>query len=188
MSGYVLFLFSPRSIGREPVYVDLEADPKIDKDNPPDLKQYADAVEPPPKIEGQEDQPAAAAAKSTSSAKTTAAAGAGVGAVAAAGSSSSSKKSSSKGPKTAKGGAAAPSNAEVHLALTDVQTRTEELLSMVRGGAGLKSCCGVFRDAYKLLLLLLFLLHLMICHSKKCHIVGPAPQTVTEDSCCCCCR
>jgi len=95
-----------RSIGREPVYVDLEADPKIDKDNPPDLKQYADAVEPPPKVEGQEDQPAAAAANSTKTTAVAAAAG-GTGAVAAAGSSSSSKKSSSKAPKAAKGAAAA---------------------------------------------------------------------------------
>ncbi|GIL98787.1 hypothetical protein Vretimale_3978 [Volvox reticuliferus] len=32
-----------RALGREPVFVDLEADPKIDRDNPPDLKALADA-------------------------------------------------------------------------------------------------------------------------------------------------
>jgi len=42
-SGLEAFL---RSIGREPVYVDLEADPVIDKDNAPDLKHHVDGVEP----------------------------------------------------------------------------------------------------------------------------------------------
>lgn len=32
------------SIGRQAIWVDLEADPKIDKDNPPDLKSIADAA------------------------------------------------------------------------------------------------------------------------------------------------
>lgn len=34
------------SLGREAVWVDLEADPKIDKENPPDLKYVADAATP----------------------------------------------------------------------------------------------------------------------------------------------
>lgn len=33
-----------RAAGLEPVYVDLEAEPPINKDNPPDLKVYADAA------------------------------------------------------------------------------------------------------------------------------------------------
>ncbi|GIL64893.1 hypothetical protein Vafri_18732 [Volvox africanus] len=37
-----------RALGREPVFVDLEADPKIDQDNPPDLKSLADVTQPPP--------------------------------------------------------------------------------------------------------------------------------------------
>ncbi|GLI68602.1 hypothetical protein VaNZ11_013074 [Volvox africanus] len=37
-----------RALGGEPVFVDLEADPKIDRDNPPDLKALADATQPPP--------------------------------------------------------------------------------------------------------------------------------------------
>lgn len=35
-----------RAIGREPVYADLEVEPKIDRDNPPDLKHIADAAKP----------------------------------------------------------------------------------------------------------------------------------------------
>jgi hypothetical protein len=34
------------SHGREALWIDLEANPKIDKDNPPDLKHYAESVEP----------------------------------------------------------------------------------------------------------------------------------------------
>ena len=34
------------SLGREANWVDLEIDPKIDKDNPPDLKSIADAAKP----------------------------------------------------------------------------------------------------------------------------------------------
>jgi len=34
------------SLGKEAVWVDLEADPKIDKENPPDLKYIADAAVP----------------------------------------------------------------------------------------------------------------------------------------------
>lgn len=33
-------------MGREPLYVDLEAEPMIDKNNPPDLKAVADATLP----------------------------------------------------------------------------------------------------------------------------------------------
>jgi hypothetical protein len=35
-----------RRLGREPTYVDLEAAPRIDKDNPPDLKHVADGAAP----------------------------------------------------------------------------------------------------------------------------------------------
>lgn len=35
-----------RSHDREPIYVDLEASPPINKDNPPDLKEYADQAQP----------------------------------------------------------------------------------------------------------------------------------------------
>lgn len=34
------------SVGRQAVWVDLEANPKIDKDNPPDLKHHAESITP----------------------------------------------------------------------------------------------------------------------------------------------
>jgi hypothetical protein len=36
----MLFLYGCRVFGREAIFVDLEADPKIDKDNHPDLAKY----------------------------------------------------------------------------------------------------------------------------------------------------
>lgn len=36
------------AVGREPMYVDLEVEPKIDKENPPDLKHLADDTDPHP--------------------------------------------------------------------------------------------------------------------------------------------
>ncbi|GIL72316.1 hypothetical protein Vretimale_3978 [Volvox reticuliferus] len=51
-----------RALGREPVFVDLEADPKIDRDNPPDLKALADATQPAPLALPEGGTPAAPAA------------------------------------------------------------------------------------------------------------------------------
>jgi hypothetical protein len=44
--SFVLYSCCCRACGREPLYVDLEADPRIDKDTPPDLKSIADAAAP----------------------------------------------------------------------------------------------------------------------------------------------
>lgn len=41
-----ILLVLGRAAGREPLWVDLEADPVIDRDNPPDLKAVADAAAP----------------------------------------------------------------------------------------------------------------------------------------------
>jgi hypothetical protein len=45
------------SVNRAPVWVDLEAEPKIDRDNPPDLKDIADAAKPIVGKEGGEESP-----------------------------------------------------------------------------------------------------------------------------------
>lgn len=52
------------SLNRTPVWVDLEAEPKIDRDNPPDLKHIADAARPIVGLDGEE--PSQVGAKSTS--------------------------------------------------------------------------------------------------------------------------
>lgn len=59
------------SLGKEAVWVDLEADPKIDKDNPPDLKHIADEAKP---IVTNENEGSAAAAGEGASAGAPAAA------------------------------------------------------------------------------------------------------------------
>lgn len=147
-----------RAVGRTPVYVDLEADPKIDKDNPPDLKSLADAVEPPPKEEeGVESGAVGAAGSSSSSSAATAvatsAAQQGVG-----GGSTGKKKAAAKSVATP---AAATAIAEQHLQLTDVITRTDDLIDMVR-------CCTVTSCTLLLLLLLLPPLLLLLLLLRCC--------------------
>ncbi len=82
-----LGVWTRRAVGREPLWVDLEADPKIDRDNPPDLKAISDAAKPPaaalPPADGQA-QPAAAAAAGGAAPVAKAAAPAPAAAVAAA--------------------------------------------------------------------------------------------------------
>mmetsp|Transcript_40229 Transcript_40229/g.89306 ORF Transcript_40229/g.89306 Transcript_40229/m.89306 type:complete len:309 (+) Transcript_40229:100-1026(+) len=97
-----------RACGREPIYVDLEADPKIDKENPPDLAAYAPAVAAAAPFMEQlaEKQAAALAAPSTSSAP----------------------------PAKAKGKdkkAAAPASPQQTSNATNVSARTEEVLQKV---------------------------------------------------------
>jgi hypothetical protein len=123
-----------RGVGREPIYVDLAAEPKIDRDNPPDLKQYADSIEPPPK---EEDGPSS----SSNSGSQAAAAGAAAGAAAAKPAAAAAGKSSKKG--AAAGGAAKSkgqmSNDAHHIKLTNVVQRTGDIVDMV-SGTGSKSC------------------------------------------------
>lgn len=115
-----------RAVGRQPIYVDLEADPKIDKDNPPDLKQYADTIEPPPK----DDQDAASTSTQTAtSGKPAAGKSAAAGAAAAAGG-KGGKKAAAGTSSTAKV-AAQQSNDEHHIRLTNVVQRTGDIIDMV---------------------------------------------------------
>lgn len=50
------------ALGREAIYVDLEADPKIDKENPPDLAKYVPAADAVPSASGAAAAPAPASA------------------------------------------------------------------------------------------------------------------------------
>ena len=106
-----------RAIGREPVYADLEADPKIDKDNPPDLRFVTEGVEVP-----------AAAAPATPAAAPAAAATAPAASKAAA-AAAPAKKQAASGKKDA--GKGKPDSSKVHAQITDVSARTDELLQLV---------------------------------------------------------
>lgn len=121
----------PRGIGRPPIYVDLEAEPKIDAAHPPDLKPHADAIEPPPK----EDEPAASSSSAASSASNLAAAAAAAGAAAGAGAAKAAK-AAKKGGGSKAAAPAQQSEAARHIALTNVVTRTDELVELVRAALG----------------------------------------------------
>ena len=102
-----------RVFGREAVYVDLEADPKIDRDNPPDLAKWvpeaAVAVTPAGSA------PAPATQVSAPKAATPAAP-------------AKQKKADSNVPK----GDTENANASRHRELADVSKRSEQLLQKVR--------------------------------------------------------
>lgn len=122
-----------RSAGREAVWVDLEAEPTIDRDNPPDLKQYADAAVP---LAADTDAGTCTAAGGTTAAPTAAAAAAKPAAAAAGG-----KKAAAVGGK--KGGAvaaAAPPTASQRP--DDVLRLTDELVAKIAatlvGGQGVQ--------------------------------------------------
>ncbi|MEW5303295.1 MAG: hypothetical protein WDW38_001620 [Sanguina aurantia] len=95
------------AVGREPVYVELEVEPKIDKENPPDLKHLADDTDPHPlavpaeaaAASGATATPAAAPASQTPAAG--APCNAAAAAAAAAPSTSPSSSDSVKGSATA---------------------------------------------------------------------------------------
>lgn len=140
-----------RAVGREPLWVDLEADPKIDRDNPPDLKAISDAAKPPaaalPPADGQA-QPAAAAGGAAPAAKAAAAA------PAAAAAKDASKKAA-KGGKAPDQGSKAKAGATTTASLTDVAPRVEELLrlacSALLGVQGPEEAAAAGRlDAYGL--------------------------------------
>lgn len=103
------------SLGREPVWVDLEAEVKVDKDNPPDLKQHADAFDPVAKSGDDAATPGAPAA--AAAAKHTAAVTAG------------DKKGSSSGGKPAAVAKPAAQRA-------DVQVATEAVLAVALDAVG----------------------------------------------------
>ncbi|GLC45750.1 hypothetical protein PLESTB_000502400 [Pleodorina starrii] len=114
-----------KALGREPLFVDLEVDPKIDRDNPPDLKTVADAAQPPPQA-----LPEAAAAGAAAAP----AAGADGGAAAAAPAAKPAAPAAKESKKDAKkgGGKSADqqrgAKAATTASLTDVAPRVEELL------------------------------------------------------------
>ncbi|KAG2446219.1 hypothetical protein HXX76_000811 [Chlamydomonas incerta] len=115
-----------KAVGREPLFVDLEADPKIDRDNPPDLKATADAAKPPaaalPPADGAAPAPPAdakaapAAAAAAPAAKDTGKKDAG----------KKDAKGAGKGADQKKGGAGAGAASS----LTAVAPRVEEVLSL----------------------------------------------------------
>jgi len=104
--------------------VDLEAEPKIDKDNPPDLKAYADATTPAPASDKEDGPPAAAAPTAAAAAGPAAAAGAGAG--------SSKKAKAVGGSKAASAAPAEQSDGVKQLLATSVVDRTDELINKVR--------------------------------------------------------
>lgn len=132
-----------RGIGRTPIYADLEADPKIDKDNPPDLKQFADTIEPPPKDANNGDGSSSQVSSASSSQVNLPAAAAKATAPAAAAAAAGKQK---KGAAKAAAGAASAkqSNAEHHIRLTNVVQRTDDIVDMVRAWLG-SSCCTTLR-------------------------------------------
>jgi hypothetical protein len=107
--------------------VDLEANPKIDRDHPADLKQYADAIEAPPKAVATPEQGQAQASSSSSGAQPAAAA--------AAAGKAASKKAGAAGGSTSKGKQQQRQRSadEQHIKLTNVVQRTEDIVDMVRG-------------------------------------------------------
>lgn len=101
-----------KAIGRDAIFVDLEADPKIDKENPPDLAKYVpEAVAPSASQQPASDAPAVPAASPSQSAKP-------------------SKMGASDSKQEAKAGGGS-SLAAQHRALTDVAKTTEEVLQQV---------------------------------------------------------
>eukprot|EP00197_Chlamydomonas_leiostraca_P003262 CAMPEP_0202871502 /NCGR_PEP_ID=MMETSP1391-20130828/18873_1 /ASSEMBLY_ACC=CAM_ASM_000867 /TAXON_ID=1034604 /ORGANISM="Chlamydomonas leiostraca, Strain SAG 11-49" /LENGTH=299 /DNA_ID=CAMNT_0049552329 /DNA_START=41 /DNA_END=940 /DNA_ORIENTATION=- len=124
MSGAALGA-AMQALGREAIWVDLELDPKIDRDNPPDLAKYTVAAEAKPAAD------AAAPAAASSSAPAKAAAPAAPAPSTSAPAAAKAAKGGKGGP--AKAGAAAPavSAYEVHQRLTDVEHTTAQLLDKV---------------------------------------------------------
>jgi hypothetical protein len=107
----------------------LEADPKIDKDNPPDLKQFADTIEAPPKDANNGDAISSQVSSASSSQVNLPAAAAKAAAPAAAAAAAGKQK---KGAGKAAGAAQAKqSDAEHHIKLTNVVQRTDDILNMV---------------------------------------------------------
>ncbi len=116
-----------RALGKEPIFVDLEADPKIDRDNPPDLAKYT--IAPPPKP----DTPATGPAAAPATPEHAPAAAPAAKPAAAAPAAGASGKKQAKAAKGAAGGAGGGvSLFEQHQALTSVHEATQVLLDKVR--------------------------------------------------------
>ncbi|GBF95847.1 hypothetical protein Rsub_08438 [Raphidocelis subcapitata] len=135
-----------KSIGREAAWVDLGANVKISPGSPPDLKALVDAVPPPAKAGDGDGDGAAAAAAPAAAAPAAGGGKPSAAAAAAAAASSSGSGAAAAAPKAAgkHGGGGGghhhgghhhhkkpPSDAARHLALTDVEARAEELISLV---------------------------------------------------------
>lgn len=127
--GYRMLICGCRALGREPLWIDLEADPKIDRDNPPDLAKYTVAAEPKP--EG--GAPAAASSSNAAAAPKAAAAPAAAAAGTSGGSGAKDAKKGGKEGKDGKKAAPVVSEYEVQQRLTDVERNTREVLEKVRG-------------------------------------------------------
>ena len=116
-----------RSVGRKPVYVDLEAEVVVDKDNPPDLKKYAEEV----------GTPIAAAPADASGAAAVAAAGSAAGAAPAPRPAAATPaKMAAPAAKKGAAKAAAPTQPRA-----DVQAVTETVVAKV-GASHLHSTSG----------------------------------------------
>lgn len=139
-----------RCCGREPLYVDLQAKPKVDASTPPDLKALADAAEPPPAAL----PPADGAASDVAAALPATAAPA-----PAAPAKGADKKAPAKGAGSSKGAAAAAGapagSSPAAAALTDVLPRVEAILaaacSTLAAGATVSEACEAGKvDPYAL--------------------------------------
>jgi hypothetical protein len=108
----------------------LEADPKIDKDNPPDLKQFADTIEAAPKEANNGDASSSQVSSASSSQVNLPAAAAKAAAPAAAAAAAAGKQKKGAG-KAAGATQAKQSDAEHHIKLTNVVQRTDDILDMV---------------------------------------------------------
>lgn len=137
-----------KGIGRQPIYVDLEAEPKIDRDNPPDLKQHADSIEPPPKQE--EDASSSGNNASSGAPAAAAAAGAKAAAAAGAGGDKGGKKGGAAAAGSGKGKQEKVSDDAHHIRLTNVVQRTGDIVDLVAQALLGKSAAESGADAYTL--------------------------------------
>jgi hypothetical protein len=132
--------------GRDPIFVDLEASPRIDAQNPPDLAKYT--VAPPAKPDTAA-ATATAASSSAASAATSAAPKVNTASTATSAPVAAAPSKKAAGGKSSGAGKGAavthkPSGYEQLQALTCVQTATQKLLDTVRK---LHRFCHLFAHA-----------------------------------------
>ncbi|EFN55384.1 hypothetical protein CHLNCDRAFT_134463 [Chlorella variabilis] len=133
-----------RSVGREPAWVDLEADPVIDMNNPPDLKAFADAATPLAANDGAA-AAAAAVAPGAAAAKPAAAA-----AAAAAGGTKAAKKAAPAAAGSKKGaGAAGGATPAAAPRADDVLRATDELVDKIASTLVGEAAAGVDADVMR---------------------------------------
>jgi hypothetical protein len=119
-----------RALGREPLFVDLEADPKIDRDNPPDLAKYT--IAPPPKPDPAAANGAPASNNNNISSSSSSAVSTATTAPKAAASAQNQAAASKKAGKTADSKAqGSSSNYQTLQRLTSVQDTTKNIFDLV---------------------------------------------------------